>query len=87
VYDLLPLPAEVAKQIFIPLTPEERAQIPPLWEPSECKPSQDLGAPVQPPHRVLKPDMAELMQSMRVHHSEEKRAPAIPSKQLLTAEI
>jgi len=42
VFNLVPLPEEVAKQIFIPLNTEEMARLPILWENSECKPSQEL---------------------------------------------
>jgi len=72
-YDLLPLPPDVAKQIFIPLTKEEKSLIPTLWQPSECKPSQDLSPPGQPSYRVLKPDMADMMRSLDIHHSSGKK--------------
>ncbi|KAF6031393.1 hypothetical protein EB796_010308 [Bugula neritina] len=42
VFNLVPIPEEIASSIFIPLNEEEMSRLPPLWEKSECKPSQEL---------------------------------------------
>lgn len=65
VFNLMPLPPEVAAQIFVPLTEEEKSRLPSLWEPSECKPSQEL-LPVHTDERprVLRPTLKEMMMSM-----------------------
>ncbi|KAF6031584.1 hypothetical protein EB796_010109 [Bugula neritina] len=65
VFNLVPLPEEVAKQIFIPLNKEEMTRLPILWENSECKPSQEL-LPKNPEPmrgRKLRPTVTEIIDS------------------------
>ena len=62
-FNLMPLPEHVIKQIFVPLTDEEMRRLPPLWEKSECKPSQEL-LPCHPEptqQRILKPTRGDIM--------------------------
>lgn len=64
-FNLMPLPPQIAAQVFVPLTEEERARLPPLWEPSECKPSQELlpANPEEERQRVLRPSLKEMFMS------------------------
>lgn len=88
-FNLVPLPPEIAQQVFVPLTAEELARIPELYEKSECKPSQDL-LPARPLSgeraRVLKPSLKEMMQSMVLSDPNGNNSSSMQTRTLTTAE-
>lgn len=65
VFNLVPIPEHIMKQIFVPFSEEEKKQIPQLFEKAECKPPRDLlPEHVEPqPQRILKPTPEEIMAS------------------------
>jgi len=67
VFNLVPIPEEIASSIFIPLNEEEMSRLPPLWEKSECKPSQELlpRSPELVQKRHLRPTMEEILDSLK----------------------
>ena len=65
-YNLMPLPEHIIRQIFVPLSEEEMKRLPPLWEKSECKPSQELlpRHTVPQQQRILKPTREDIIASV-----------------------
>ncbi|XP_067937760.1 FAD-dependent oxidoreductase domain-containing protein 2-like [Watersipora subatra] len=85
VFNLTPLPEEVIGQVFVPLNEEERSRLPPLWEKSECKPSQELLSKTQQPQKIrnLRPTEEEVLNSSSSQASASSQVCSAPSSPTL----